>query len=92
MIPPAPYVAPNGDLHLSLGPQVAAPDSPATAAMCAIDAAADRKWLNEHPEATERVRPSSVREIVAANLPAGSITVTRRGPHGSQIRAFYDPS
>ncbi len=90
MIPPNSYTAPNGDLHINLGPQAANPDSPATAAMCAIDAAADRKWLAEHPEADKRVRPSSIREMTALNLPAGSVTVTTRGPHGSQIRAFID--
>ncbi len=84
------YVAPNGDVHINAGPQpVTSPR--AVAAMCEIDAAADREWLEQNPEAYQRVRPSSFREIVALGLPVGSTTVTTRGKYGSQIRMFVDP-
>lgn len=89
MKPSKPYIAPNGDIHLYIGSQPAV-NQIAIAATCKKDAAADKKWLAEHPEAKQRIRPSSVREMLALNLPAGSMTIASRGPYGSQFREFID--
>ena len=56
-----------------------------------VDAAADREWLRAHPNKICRVRPASIREVVAFNLLPGSKTAVVRGPDGSQVRAFMDP-
>jgi len=78
------------DVHLHLGPgtvqdRMAAEDS------CQIDAAKDREWLRQHPNANQRERVASVREMLAFNLPAGSTVVVKRGPNGSQMRIFFRP-
>jgi hypothetical protein len=56
-----------------------------------IDAAADRDWLAAHPEAKERRRLPSVREVLAWGLPAGTIVIVRRLPEGAQARHFIPP-
>ncbi len=56
-----------------------------------IDTAADRAWLAEHPEADERLRPVSSREIAAYGLPPGCFVVVKRGPLGSQFSMICQP-
>jgi len=63
-------------------------------AACAVhetDAADDRRWLAEHPEAKTRHRLATSREATAYGLPPGCTVVVRRGPMGSQIRMIFPP-
>ena len=55
------------------------------------DAADDRRWLAEHPEADARHRMATAREMVACGLPPGCTVVVCRGPMGSQIRMIFPP-
>ena len=78
------------DLHLHLGP-TSIKDQAASEASCLIDAAADRRWFQQHPELNKRERPCSPREIAANGCPQGSTVLVIRGPEGSQIRMILDP-
>ena len=78
------------DLHLHLGP-ASINDQAASEASCHIDAAADRRWFQQHPELNERERRASSREIAANCCPPGSTVLVIRGPMGSQIRMILDP-
>lgn len=57
-----------------------------------IDAADDRRWLAEHPQADERHRMATTREMAAYGLPPGCSVVVQRGPMGSQFRLIYPPA
>lgn len=76
------------DAHLAMGPMN---DPAAWLASVEIDAAADRKWFQAHPEAEYRQRLITTREMRATGSPAGSVVIVRRGPNGSQIRSFHHP-
>ncbi len=66
-------------------------DSDAARQVQEIDAADDRKWLAEHPEAEMRRRMATSREEAAYGLPPGCTVLVRRGPMGSQIRSIHPP-
>ena len=77
------------DFQIYLGTGLA--DRAAANKSAKIDAAADRAWLAAHPQATERQRLASSRELKAFNLSVGTMVDVSRGPYGSQVRTFLDP-
>lgn len=80
----------GANLHLHSGPKIN--DTTMATLSCEIDAALDREWLNNHPDAPWRERPASVRERKAFGLAVGMRAVIFRGPNGRQIRMFHEPS
>ena len=79
----------NGDDHLLIGPSPI--DLTAADESCAIDAAADRQWFIDNPEAMVRERPATIRELNASGLMPGTLAVIFRGPLGRQFRILIDP-
>ena len=75
--------------HVFLGPV----DDPGMArASCELDAAADKRWFREHPNAKVRERPASPLEVAALGLAPGTTVRVQRRPDGSQVRRFIDPA
>jgi hypothetical protein len=75
--------------HVFLGPV----DDPGMArASCELDAAADKRWFREHPNAEVRERPASPLEVVAMALAPGTTVQVHRLPDGTQMRFFVGPA
>ena len=55
-----------------------------------IDAAADRRWFEQHPGTNERMRPCSKWEIAAGASPNAEVFVFRLSC-GAQVRAITKP-
>ena len=78
------------DVHLCFMPQ-SVEDHAAAVASCAIDAAEDRRWFQEHPRDNVRERTCSPREIIAFGCRAGAKVRIIRRPDGSQLRVILGP-
>ena len=74
--------------HLAFG-RVADPELAALS--CEMDAAEDRRWFLAHPGQTERVRPPSLTERVAFDLPDGTVVIVKKLKSGAQMRTFGWP-
>lgn len=55
-----------------------------------IDAAADRRWFDQHPGTNQRVRPCTESEIAAGAPPSAEVYVFRLSC-GAQVRAITKP-
>ncbi|HEX3655205.1 MAG TPA: hypothetical protein VHV55_05345 [Pirellulales bacterium] len=79
---------PDPDVHLLFG-DVA--DRGMAQLSIQIDAATDREWFRQHPDAQEFERPATVREVAATGHPPGTRVRVVRGQLGSQFRVFLLP-
>jgi len=66
-------------------------DPAAARAVREVEVLDDYHWLLEHPEAKERHRPATMRELLAYGLPPGSHVVVVRGPAGTQFHMMCPP-
>ncbi len=66
-------------------------DPAAARAVCDAEVLEDYHWLLDHPEANERRRPASSRELAAYGLPPGSQVIVVRGPAGTQFHMMRPP-
>jgi hypothetical protein len=74
--------------HLAFG-RVADPELAALS--CELDAAEDRRWFQSHAGQAERVRPPSLTERAAFDLPDGTVVVVKKLKSGAQMRTFGWP-
>ena len=66
-------------------------DLAAARAASETDVIDDFYWLADHPQAEERRRPASPREVKAYGLAPGSHIVATRGPAGNVLHMIFPP-
>lgn len=81
-------------MNFHVGPLAFEPDKPTPEQLRAAgqeDAASDREWFDAHPGKTERIRPPSIREIMACSPPPGTEVHVILLENGGQARVLVEP-